>query len=269
MRTKTAPVKVKTGEDAGLGDGQFEAMVSVFGNVDSDGDRVLKGAFTDTLEDWTKSGDPMPVIWSHDHQDPDSHIGVVLDAKETDEGLYVKGQLDIDEESDNPRAKRVYKLLKSGRVRNWSYAYDVNDYAPSDDEGVTDLKAIGLHEVGPTLVGSNRDTRTLDVKSEDPVVALNALLDAHPDLIPKVKAALDGEKAGRVLSSKNEQKIRDAVASLESVLATLGEVTQEQASGAATAKTEERGSAKAEEPTPPPSARVLAAQTQLALNGGQ
>jgi hypothetical protein len=56
--------------------GEFEALVAVFGNVDKGGDRIMPGAFTKTLAAWRASGDPVPVIWSHDWNTPDAHIGV-------------------------------------------------------------------------------------------------------------------------------------------------------------------------------------------------
>jgi hypothetical protein len=46
--------------------GQFEALVAVFNNIDKGGDRILAGAFTKTLAAWRASGDPVPVIWSHE-----------------------------------------------------------------------------------------------------------------------------------------------------------------------------------------------------------
>jgi len=162
MLTKTSPVKIKAGEDDGLAAGEFEALVSVFGNVDSDGDRVVKGAFEKSLAEWGERGDPIPVIWTHDHTDPFAHIGEVSDAKETDDGLLIKGTLDIDDEADNRTARQVYRLLKRRRVTNWSYAYDEVETAPTDD--ANELRELKLHEVGPTLVGSNRETDLLSIK---------------------------------------------------------------------------------------------------------
>ena len=57
MLTKDAPaLRVKvTGEDDGQA-GEFTALVSVFGNVDSYGDVVQPGAFERTLKEWSASG---------------------------------------------------------------------------------------------------------------------------------------------------------------------------------------------------------------------
>jgi hypothetical protein len=68
MQIKTLPAEVKTitGSDP---EGTFEALVSTYA-VDSVGDQVQPGAFTKTLADWGSSGSPLPVIWSHQHDDP-------------------------------------------------------------------------------------------------------------------------------------------------------------------------------------------------------
>ncbi|WP_431881566.1 HK97 family phage prohead protease [Micromonospora chalcea] len=178
MRTKAFAAHIKAaGEQDGLEAGQFEAVVSVFGNVDHGGDVVLPGAFSRTLADWKASGDPIPVIWSHQIGDPESHIGYVLDAVELlagDErlpeklrgngGLWVRGQLDLDE----PRAAKVHRLLKGRRVKQFSFSYDVADAAwgERDGEKVLELRDLDLFEVGPTLLGMNAATDLVAAKSD-------------------------------------------------------------------------------------------------------
>lgn len=167
MLTKALPARVKALEGDDIPAGSFEAVVAAY-NVDSVGDKIVPGAFKKTLADWKQSGSDIPVIWSHQHTDAFAHIGSVTEASETDDGLVVKGMLDIE---DNPTAKQVYKLIKGGRIRNYSFAYDINDSedvsGKSEDYEGADLllKELGLLEVGPCLVGANRDTRTLGVKS--------------------------------------------------------------------------------------------------------
>lgn len=146
----------------GAAPGTFEAVVSVFGNVDLVGDRVVKGAFAKSLQDWKASGDPIPVIWSHDWANPEAHVGAVnpADAVETDQGLLVKGALDV----GKPFAAQVYDLLKARRVREFSFAYDVVDEAKASD-GANELLELSLIEVGPTLKGANPATQLVGVKS--------------------------------------------------------------------------------------------------------
>lgn len=196
MQTKSVPALVKTTGDDSLTEGQFTAIVSVFNTVDSVGDVVMPGAFKADLEAWGSKGTPLPVVWSHDWSDPFSHIGHVLEAKETDTGLQVKGQLDL----DNPKAKQVYNLLKGGRVRNWSFAYDIHDaqQAQRDGKSVQELHRLSVHEVGPTLVGAHKDTDTVEVKAH-PQVTVNVAASADPDTvksedptIARLVAVLDG-----------------------------------------------------------------------------
>lgn len=163
LQTKSARAQFKAVADGPAG--TFEAIVSVFGNVDLGGDRVVKGAFTKTLDDWSASGDPIPVIWSHEWDDPESHIGYVVEAAEREEGLYVKAQLDVD---NNPRAAYVARLLKERRVREFSFGYFAKGYQDVDDPDygtVRELTEIDLFEVGPTLLGMNPDTVLLEAAS--------------------------------------------------------------------------------------------------------
>ena len=154
------------------GEGTFEAIVSVIGNVDLQGDRVVSGAYDKSIESWQKSGNPMPVLWSHDWGDPFAHIGYVNpnDMREvpakgnTPGGLYVKGQLDV----HKPFAKQVYDLLAERRVTEWSFSYDI---PPGGEkrakDGANELLEVGLIEIGPTLKGANSATVTIGTKSFD------------------------------------------------------------------------------------------------------
>ena len=223
MHTKEFNAAVKAaGEPDGLDEGQFTAIVSVFGNVDTYGDVVLPGAFADDLKAWEESGDPIPVIWAHDWVDPFSHIGHVVKAEETPVGLKVTGQLDL----DNPKAVQVYRLLKGRRVKQFSFAYDVQDagFEKVDGEEVYALKRLKLHEVGPCLVGVNQETELLAAKAAD---------------------VARGAKAGRVLSQKNYDRLIEAKDALESVIAAATPDEEK----AAPQTPEPSGSGQTEEPS--------------------
>jgi len=143
--------------------GRFEAIVSVFNNVDLQGDRVVKGAFTKSLKVWRESGDPIPIIWSHDWGDPFANVGEADPAlaEETDQGLKLVGRFDVHKSF----AAQVYDLLKSRRVREWSFAYEIEEERPGKDRA-NDLVVLDIIEAGPTLKGANPDTATLSVKSQ-------------------------------------------------------------------------------------------------------
>lgn len=167
MQVKTCVATIKAaGPNEGTEEGVFEAIVAAY-NVDSVGDRIVPGAFKKSLDAWKASGDPIPVLWAHKSDDPEYHIGHVLEAEERPEGLWVKAQIDIDDPAS--KSAKVYRLLKGRRVRNFSFAYDEIDARPvekSGDGATKELHELALHEVGPCLIGANRRTSLLDVKSD-------------------------------------------------------------------------------------------------------
>lgn len=223
-KVKTRPVDIKAaGAQDGTGDGVFEAVVATY-DLDSYRDKILPGAFEETLAEWKASGDPIPVLWSHNSHDPDCHIGYVVEAEEREGvGLWVKAQLDL----DAAKAAQVYRLLKGRRVRQFSFAFDVieggwvEQIVDGKDESYFELRKLKLWEVGPCLVGVNQETELLDVKADQsPAVVLSfgapgtgfelRLPDPHQN-----SGSARPAKAGRVLSAKNETTLRDALGALK------------------------------------------------------
>lgn len=198
MLTKDAPaLRVKTtANDDGLAEGQFDALVSVFGNVDSYGDVVQPGAFEKSLKTWSESGYKIPVYWGHNLSDPDFNIGEIVSAEETDRGLQVRAQLDM----DSPKAAQVYRLLKGGRVKEFSFGYQVRDgsWGERDGSEVYELNELDLFEVSVVPVGANPETELQAVKT---------LGERTAKAGARALATL-GEKAGRVISAKNEESLR-------------------------------------------------------------
>jgi len=217
---KTLPARVKAAN--ATDDGIVEALVATY-DVDSIGDRIVPGAFEKSLAEWTESGQAIPFIWSHLHDDLDAYLGEVLEARETDEGLWVKAQIDMDDE----KARKAFRLIKGGRVRNYSFAYDVPAGGSGPDEegdGEVALTELRIFEVGPTLIGMNQNTRTLVAKGNGA-----------------------GEKAGRVLSAKNESDLRNAVDLITGVLKQLDDSNSSSSSDTSQAKTSDAGPATAKE----------------------
>lgn len=158
-------------------EGRFTAVVSVFDVVDSYGERVRPGAFAKSLGRWAERGDPIPVVWSHAWGQSAAIIGRVAAARELmagdpllPEALAAKGGLWIDAELDvdvNPTAAQVAHLLRTRTVTGMSFAYDVieSEWVSFNGSDVLDLVELDLFEVGPCLVGVNRDAQLVDAKS--------------------------------------------------------------------------------------------------------
>lgn len=205
-RTKEAKARIKAAGPAdGLEEGQFRALVSVFGNEDSMGDVIAPGAFAQVLAEWKASGDPIPVIWSHRWSDAFAHIGSVLEASETADGLEVLAQ--VEDMDTNPTARHVHGLLKGRRIKQFSFAYDVAEGGWVDTDDLVnhpwgdyyEIKRFSaLYEVGPCLVGANQQTDLLAAKAAE---------------------LARGVKEGRVLAQQHYERLQSAHAAIGEVLA--------------------------------------------------
>lgn len=148
--------------------GTFEALVSIFGNVDRQMEIVAAGAFKDSLSEGLPA-----IVWSHDWLTPP--IGVCLEARETDEGLLVKARLFVADDEDHDLARKVHAAMRSkggdGRspLREFSIGYRVltERYEDRDGQQVVVLEKLDLIECGPCLRGANTETRLVGVKALD------------------------------------------------------------------------------------------------------
>jgi len=176
METKQfAATSVKALDDTDA-PGTFEAIVAVFGNVDSYGDMIIKGAFADWITSCSTGG-YAPPVWTH--QWGTVPIGVTQEIAENDEGLYVKGRLFVDQAGgeDHEIARQVYTAMRAhdpfgkAALREFSFAYDIVEMSEhKDDEHgwYWQLEKLDVIEYGPCLKGANDQTRLIGVKSDQP-----------------------------------------------------------------------------------------------------
>lgn len=155
---KTKSFKVKAEESEESGSGYLVGYASVFGNVDSYGEVMEKGAFSDTLKEW--EGRKIPVFYGHDLTNPENNIGYVESAEEDDTGLLVRCVVDTEGPGNGPI---VYKLLKEGRIDRMSFGFYVND--ADHKGGVTYIKKVSLLEVSVVPAPANPEAAINEVKS--------------------------------------------------------------------------------------------------------
>ena len=141
-------------------DGTFEGYGSIFGNVDSDNEIVMPGAFTQSLVDAKRGGRKIKMLWQHDRTQP---IGVWDDMAEDSKGLWVQGRLLI--KQDVPRADEAYALLKAEAMDGMSIGYRTLDADPHPTKpGIIQLKKLLLREVSLVTFASNDRARVETVK---------------------------------------------------------------------------------------------------------
>jgi HK97 family phage prohead protease len=149
------PLEVKAVGD----DGTIEGYGSVFGNVDSYGEIVLPGAFTQSIVDANRKGRTVKMLWQHQ---PDQPIGIWEDLAEDKKGLYVKGRLLKDV---SPLAAQAHGLLKGGALDGLSIGYRELDAEPDDKRpNVRLLKKLDLREVSIVTFAANDRARVESVK---------------------------------------------------------------------------------------------------------
>lgn len=196
-------LKVKEPAEGTGESGVFEGYASKFGNVDSYGDIVIKGAFTESLAAYKPGGAGIPCYWAHRMDDPEMCIGETLAAVEDEIGLKVTVQLDI---VSNPKAARAYELIKAGRVAQMSFAYQIDDAELVENAAAPfgeayELRKLTIFEVSIVQIGANTETEITDVKNAvthlkagRKISAANAeLLAQARDLINKVIDATDDD----------------------------------------------------------------------------
>ena len=146
--------------------GSVEAVFSVFNNVDTDGDVVLPGSIKSGFKD-----NQVPMVFAHKWDQPIGK-GVITsdDSKATFRGSFFM---------ETEAGREAYNLAKEmGDLQEWSFGFRINDYESGkfkkdgmeDEIDVRFLKDLEVFEVSPVLVGANRQTYTLAIKSGEEAV---------------------------------------------------------------------------------------------------
>ena len=169
-------------DEAGTISGYFSTYDRI---PDAYGDVIAPGAFEETIKARKESGHPFPLCWNHDL---DQIIGSVdpENIKDTEKGPLMAATF-----FDSPLAQEKREIVKSGVVYQFSFAYDVLDAAPvelEDGRKANELRKLDLFEISIVPIPATQHAVMTEVK------------------------------AGRRNSKSDEDKIRQAIALLQSVL---------------------------------------------------
>lgn len=160
---------------------------------DSYGDIIAQGAFSKSLKRWEELGMPIPLLYGHNTDDPEYNIGKVTLAKEDGRGLYIEADFD----ADNPKAQYVRKLVKEGRLFQFSFAFDCTDWADvklEDGTKVRELRELDIYEVSLVQIPANQHAEVVEVKSgrrnsvkdENDLRRLRDLMDEAKEIIDRL-----------------------------------------------------------------------------------
>ena len=162
---------------------------------DSYGDIIEKGAFTETFQKRAESGHPFPLCFNHDFS---AVIGSVKKIEDTEKGPYIEAEF-----LDTQLAQDVRKMLMSGAIYQFSFAYDVLKAREPDEEeqkkGITNvLQKVEVFEISVVTVPANSNAVATEVKAIEPET-----------------------KQGKRNSQKDEDIIKEAVAQMERCIESL------------------------------------------------
>lgn len=121
--------------------GQVEGYGAVFGNVDTYGDIILRGAFSGTM-----GKRKVKMLWQHDPSQP---IGVWDEMREDDRGLWMKGRI----LPGVAKGKEAIELMSAGAIEGMSIGYRTVD--AEYKEGNRLIKEVDLWETSIVTFPAN------------------------------------------------------------------------------------------------------------------
>jgi HK97 family phage prohead protease len=132
---------------------------SAFGNVDSDGDIIEKGAFSKTIQERGPQS-PRPRIkhlFQHDRYNP---IGTPLTMVQDENGLL------IDSKVSDIRDGDYIKLYRDGVITEHSIGFEIIKSEMAENKEYQLIKEVKLWEYSSVTWGANENTPVVGMKSE-------------------------------------------------------------------------------------------------------
>lgn len=154
MKTKRLEVPL---EIRATTENSLEGYGSVFGNVDSYGDIVAKGAFSDSLKAHSEKGTAPAMLWQHN---PDWPIGKWTEIREDDRGLYLKGEF-----ADTQQGRDTRALARMGAITGMSIGFMTKGADMDRESGVRTIKQADLWEVSLVTFPANDAARVIEARA--------------------------------------------------------------------------------------------------------
>lgn len=180
---------------------EVQGYLAAFGNRDMDGDVILEGAFTKSLNDrGPQSTTPRKIAYLYDH-DFKSPVGVFTDLWQDSKGLAFKGILD-----PTDLGERLAIQYKTGSINNHSighkYMWDkIEVTKDTKGEKTFYLKEVNLFEGSATPLGINENTPYTGKKSIE-LIGDAAILNKETDTFLRSLSA-ENEYIARQIITKH------------------------------------------------------------------
>lgn len=197
--TKISPVSHKFAVNGDLG--MIEGLASPFNDEpDSQGDIIAPGAFAKSLKIR-----PVVMLWAHDQSRP---VGHWTDLRETEDGLQVRGQLNL----KTSLGREAFEHIKAGDINGLSIGYVVPPNGWKRNKTGRILSEIELHEISLVAVPSASRARISGVKQfASPAELKEALREIGCSRAAAEKITRGGWPA---LSGKGNNQLIDSIRAL-------------------------------------------------------
>ena len=164
LQYKSTSLAVK---DVDLTKGRVLLYASAFGNIDSDGDIIEKGAFKKTIAEWGPDGkNRIKHLWQHNGLNP---IGRPITLTEDDNGLLVDSYVTDAKNGD------YRKLYSEGIITEHSVGFDVPAGKIENTGNNQIIKEARLWEYSAVTWGANDQTPVVAMKSMEKLEKINYL----------------------------------------------------------------------------------------------
>lgn len=210
---KAAPTRFKLAAAAG----RVEGYGSIFGNVDSYGERVVRGAFAASIQK-LKAEKRMPaLLWQHRSDEP---IGRWVDMEEDDVGLWMQGEFNL----ETTRGKDAYHHVQAGDVDGLSIGYETIKAQPNGK--VLDLLELRLMEISIVTFPANPRSRITGVKAESAADIERILREGGLPRVFAAEVAKAGWAARPGQPSEPDPKLNELLAAVKAARLDLRKVTK-------------------------------------------
>lgn len=159
---------------------------SIFGNVDSDGDIINKGAYRKTVEE---NGNRVKYLYQHDMDKP---LGKMRELYEDEKGLVFEAEI-----PKTQLGKDVIELMKSGVITENSVG--IIPVKKEMQDGYRHINEVRLFEISAVTLAANDQAMILDVKGN---VDRTKILKRYDNMAKLLRKGEISDELGYALESE-------------------------------------------------------------------
>ncbi len=149
--------------------GIVKGLGSVFGNVDSDGDIIEKGAYTKTIKE---NRSRIKYLYQHRLDQP---VGTMKELNETNEGLEFVAQIAL----KTRLGQDVFEMIKAGVLTENSVGFATVKQQFNKAESVNYIKEVKLYEISAVTLAANPLAFINEVKAKDGMDSKEEVLNKY------------------------------------------------------------------------------------------